>query len=141
MAFLLLLNLFVGILNIALIMINYGGPGSTNELLKIGLFEIVMFIFSSLTFGIMLLFSLIVTGLLESLVFAMAYLYLTWYVFVPDSLGILRWINPVLQCHNAITPWATLPTWMNTSLPVILMIIELAAILFANIMLFNREEI
>ncbi len=140
-AFLLLLSLFAMLMNIALIMIAYSGPSSVVEIIKIGLFEIVMFLFSMLTSGIMILFAIIFKGLLDSLVFALTYLYVTWYVYVPDSLEILRWINPVQQCKMIVTPMVTLSTWMDASLPsVILLILEIIAVFLAGSALFNNED-
>jgi ABC-2 type transport system permease protein len=140
-AFLLLLNLFVALVNVALIMIAYGGPSSSAELVKIGLFELAMFVFSMLTSSVMILFAIALKNLLESLVFALAYLYVTWYVFVPDSLAVLRWINPVVQCKMIVTPLVTLSTWTNVSLPIlVLMILELLAVFLADSALFNNEE-
>lgn len=140
-AFLLLINLFAGVINISSLMVSYGGPESISSIYKIIIFVLVMFIFSSLTTGIMVFCSIILKGVLESLVFAMTYLYATWYVYVPDSLDVLRWINPVMQCKMTVNPGTTIPDWINGSLPVvILMIIEVLAVSLLDCVLFNRED-
>jgi ABC-2 type transport system permease protein len=140
--FLLMLNMFASVMNIALIMIFYSGPDSMFEIFRIGIYAFIMFIFSALTSGLMVFFSLILKGLFESLTFAVSYLYMTWYVYLPESSDILRWINPVHQCKMIIQPWLPFTTWIETAIPVIVLLsLETIVMVLACCAQFNREEI
>ena len=139
-AFLVIINLFVGLLNISLIMIFYGGPDSVFEIFNIGIYTLIMSLFCALITGIMILSAIVFKGLSESLLFAASFLYLTWNVeFMPGSLGIFRLVNPVIQVTAAIGAAESFS--MISAMPfIVLMIVETIAIYLASCAAFNFEE-
>lgn len=141
-AFLLLLNLFAGLVNLALLTALCGEPGSDDYIrMGTGVFSVTVFCF--LTTGVMMLFALVFKGLIESLIFASSWLYVAWFLQWPDSWGPLRFVDPWYQWVSVVLSInKPVDTWSDAAFPLLLLlIIETVIVFSASFYIFNKEDV
>ena len=140
--FLVLFNILIGFLNISAILISYGGPDSITEIIEIGISTVIISIYCSLTSGIMILFALVFKGLAESLIFAISYMYLTWYNTYPEFMTVICNFFPRYLCGSATIGSALDGQYDVGSVLMFsaLLLAEAIIIFLADCAVFNFEE-
>lgn len=154
LSFLLVIIVLTVVIFISLVMIVYGGPDSLPELLlRVGSLILLIFLNSSLTAGIAVLFTVILKKA-EALMASIAYVaaeYLTSMSWTPPSIGDLQIINPVNLYVKAFAIGArndlvsiSLPyeSWLEYAMPYIaLMLAEVVIIIMISSIIFNMEDL